>query len=114
MFSKFNEVVQHVIDEEHNLDLFESMCWTIWYRRNQIRFKHLVYPISQMLLQALQDCLHALPPSAQPSVTSPPRVRWIPPPASSLKINFDGALSKDINAAGLGVAVRDHWGWFWP
>lgn len=96
-------MVQHVIDEEHNLDLFESMCWTIWYRRNQIRFKHSVYPISQMLLQALQDFLHALPPSAQPSVTSPPRVRWIPPPASSLKINFDGALSKTL--------MQQVWGW---
>ena len=58
--------------------------------------------------QALQDFLHAFPP-AQPSVTSP-RVRWIPPPASSLKINFDGALFEDINAAGLGVVVRDHRG----
>ena len=107
----FNEVVQHVIDEEHNLDLFASVCSTVWYRRDQIRPKHSVYLISQMLLQAsqaLQDFLHAFPP-AQPSVTSP-RVRWIPPPASSLKINFDGALFEDINAAGLGVVVRDHQG----
>lgn len=112
MFSKFKEVVQHVIDEEHNLDLFALVCWTIWYGRNQIRLKHSVYPISQMLLQAsqaLQDFLHALPSPAQPSVTSP-RVRWIPPLASALKINFDGALYKDINTAGLGVVFCDHRG----
>ena len=108
----FNEVVQHVIDE-HNLDLFASVCSTVWYRRDQIRPKHSVYLISQMLLQAsqaLQDFLHAFPP-AQPSVTSP-RVRWIPSPASSLKVNFDGALFKDINAAELRVVVCDHGGWF--
>ena len=113
VFSNFNEVVQHVIDEERNLDIFASVCLTVWYRRDQSRLKHSVYPISQMLLQAsqaLQDFLHALPP-AQPSVTSP-RFRWIPPPASSLKINFDGALFKDINAAGLRVVVCDHGGWF--
>lgn len=110
VFSNFNEVVQHVIDEERNLDLFASVCSTVWYRRDEIRLKHSVYPISQMLLQAsqaLQDFLHV--PPAQPSVTSP-RVRWIPSPASSLKVNFDGALYKDINAAGVGVVVRDHRG----
>ena len=100
-----------MIDEECNLDLFASVCSTVWYRRDEIRLKHSVYPISQMLLQAsqaLQDFLHALP-RAQQSVTSP-RVRWIPSPASSLKVNFDGALFKDINAAGVGVIVRDHRG----
>ena len=29
VFSNFNEVVQHVIDEERNLDIFASVCSTV-------------------------------------------------------------------------------------
>ena len=52
---------------------------------------------------------HALPSSfAQPTATTSPRVIWISSSAYFFKINFDSAVFKDINAAGLGVVVRDH------
>nr|XP_023890194.1 uncharacterized protein LOC112002269 [Quercus suber] len=39
-----------------------------------------------------------------------PQVRWTPPPLTSFKINFDGAVFCEIDEAGLGVVVRDHQG----
>ena len=52
---------------------------------------------------------HALPSSfAQPTATTSPRVKWISSLAYFFKINFDSAVFKDINAAGLGVVVHDH------
>ena len=47
--------------------------------------------------------LQSLPPQrSQP--------KWEPPPPSLIKINFDGALFKDTEEAGLGVVVRDSHG----
>ena len=39
---------------------------------------------------------------------SKPKVRWKPPDANLVKINFDGAIFKDENSSGIGVVVRDH------
>ena len=37
-------------------------------------------------------------------------IKWNPPPSTSLKINFDGAIFRKTDEAGLGVVVRDHQG----
>ena len=87
--------------------------WTIWSCRNHIRVQHNDYPITQVVPNARQ-ALSVFHPAnrAQQSpatVSSTNRVTWIPPPTNSLNINFDGALFKDINKAGLGVVIRnDH------
>ena len=36
--------------------------------------------------------------------------RWQPPPADLMKINFDGAVFSSVNAAGIGVVIRNNLG----
>ena len=38
------------------------------------------------------------------------RPKWEPPPPSQLKVNFDGAVFRETEEAGLGVVVRDSHG----
>ncbi|KAK9988494.1 hypothetical protein SO802_028733 [Lithocarpus litseifolius] len=38
---------------------------------------------------------------------SPKATRWFPPQSSQHKVNYDGALFKEIRQAGVGVMVRD-------
>ena len=38
------------------------------------------------------------------------RTRWQPPPTNLMKINFDGAIFSSVNAAGIGVVIRNNLG----
>ncbi|XP_050290257.1 uncharacterized protein LOC126728490 [Quercus robur] len=89
-----------------------AIMWTIWSRRNQIRVQQRDYPISQVVPNARQalsvfqreNRAQQFPATM---VSSTNQVTWMPPPTNSLKINFDGALFRDINKAGLGVVIRN-------
>ncbi|KAL4650064.1 hypothetical protein ACB092_01G060100 [Castanea dentata] len=76
------------------------LMWTIWFRQNQLRKSNKDYPITPVVPTA-QDALQVLRQAnttspSQISIRAPPRVRWTPPPANSLKVNFDGATFRDI------------------
>ena len=47
-----------------------------------------------------------------PTVSQQPLtpVHWCPPPNSWCKVNFDGAIFQELEAAGIGVVIRDHEG----
>ena len=113
-FRDIQELLLFANETEKNVELMVVTMWTIWSRRNQIRVQQNVYPIAQVVPNARQmlSVFHRANrvQQAPASVSSTNRVTWIPPPANSLKINFDGALFKDINKVGLGVIIRDNHG----
>jgi len=92
----FMELVQHIMKEGKNPELFATIAWTIWYCRNMIRTSHKELPVAQVLVhasQVLQDFLQVLPASSRQNVAHNPRlVRWLPPPNSRFKVNFDGTV----------------------
>nr|POE63869.1 putative ribonuclease h protein [Quercus suber] len=47
-FSNFFELVSHVLEEKINLDLFATLVWTIWSRRNMLRTSTKSFPLSQV------------------------------------------------------------------
>nr|POE85803.1 hypothetical protein CFP56_07142 [Quercus suber] len=59
-------------------------------------------------LRFLRDFANARTPTRQQQLPIPAqRVRWIPPISPRYKVNYDGAIFKEIEAAGLGVIIRD-------
>ena len=104
-------MVKFIIDRGKNLELFAVIVWTIWNRRNLLRTLDKPFPISQVLPNAIAvhvDFIHTLPddlPALSPHGLS--RVVWFPPSHLIFKVNFDGAVFKESNLAGIGVVIRD-------
>ena len=65
-------------------------------------------PPARQLLQEFNEVHPSVP--VQNSNPQQPRPKWEPPPTSLLKINFDGAVFRETEEAGLGVVVRDSHG----
>ena len=89
------------------------ISWSIWYRRNRLRLQQpadnnfqLVKRARESLteFQEAQDRDLHLP--QQPG--SAESVKWNPLAQGSYKVNYDGAVFSDSNAAGIGEIGRAH------
>ena len=113
-FLNFFELVSHVLEEKINSKLFATLVWMIWSYCNTLRTSTKPFPLSQVALsasQTLQTFAQALlVPRMQSGALPKQHIRWNPPPSTSLKINFDGAVFRETDEAGLGVVVCDHQG----
>ena len=113
-FSNFFELASCVMENNGNPELFAVLAWTIWTRHNQLRTSSKSFPITQVIpsaVQLIQDFSQAQ--SDIPGVMSRVQrqsAKWEPPPPPLLKINFDGAVFKEKNEAGIGVVVWDSHG----
>ena len=90
------------------------LAWSIWNSRNHLCTTLDSYPLSQLqptaaqILELFQQNQPMLQTSSMPIFATP--TRWSPPFIPSFRINFDEAVYKETNEAGLGVVVRDSLG----
>ena len=47
-FASFRDLGEHIIDTGNDLNLFATMVWAIWYRRNFMRTNEQPFPIQQI------------------------------------------------------------------
>ena len=113
-FSRFVDLVQFVIKENMSLELFAQVTWTIWHRKNLLRISTRKFPVEHILPEALGAFLafiRAIPPKPPDCVTRvPQQIKWKPPAPTCFKVNFDGAVFREDNMAGVGVIIRDELG----
>ena len=110
-FSNFQHLILHVIEANMDLEVFSMVVWSLWHRRNQVRVGKAVLPLGQTLArvqQQLQDYYRAQPVKSTPPQTIPhSNTRWTPPFGATLKVNYDGAIFRETNEAGLGAVIRN-------
>ena len=112
--SSFKDLLEHFMqtDDDYRKEIFITVAWLLWNRRNASRVGKSTQPlhkITQLAGSFLQEFLNAQEPTkANPE---PPLIQqlqqWRPPDANFFKANFDAAVFKSENLAGLGVIIRD-------
>ena len=89
--------------------MFATITRCLWNRRNALHFGHPTHPISNISFVTgalLQDFIASQTPEIpihQPSAWH----QWRPPEPDVAKVNFDVALFKHTNYAGIGIIVHD-------
>uniref|UniRef100_A0A2N9I5D1 Reverse transcriptase domain-containing protein n=1 Tax=Fagus sylvatica TaxID=28930 RepID=A0A2N9I5D1_FAGSY len=85
----FSKVIES--GSSKDAEVFTVITWALWRRRNKLRLHQAVEAIEQFL-----------PPARI--------IKWQPPRHNLFKANYDGAVFKETNEAGLGVIIRDRAG----
>ena len=87
------------------------MVWTIWFRRNTIRVNPIGFPVDQVLQRAIDSLLEFRVAQLRKQPTPPrPLVKWSPPVEEYYKVNFDGAVFRGEEKAGIGVIIHNSQG----
>nr|POE66068.1 putative ribonuclease h protein [Quercus suber] len=96
-----------------DIDLLAVIKWLIWGRRNAARRDESILEYHQIRSKAevyLLDFKTAQKDDRRVAAATTRAPRWIPPIPNHFKINFYGAVFSELNAAGLGVVIRDSCG----
>ena len=97
------------IKEDYKAKIFVIISRMLWNRRNALRLNLQVQPLNQIsslagsYLQEFMDVQDQTPAATGLSLPQ----QWQPPDEVTFKVNFDDAVFKSCNQAGLGVIVRD-------
>ncbi|XP_024190134.1 uncharacterized protein LOC112194109 [Rosa chinensis] len=92
------------------------ICWKLWEARNNLIFRHQLTPPASVIfsssITAEQYRLANKPRSwgnSLPSIAKHSMIKWQPPPPGFCKLNFDGSVIGNKNAAS-GFVLRDEQG----
>ena len=102
--TRFVDLMGCILADNRELDLFAMVVWAVWKRRNDMRVRKSGETLPNLVQQArskLHDFL--LHNSVEVEPVGRPPIKWQPPTHQQYKINFDGALLKAENQAGIGV-----------
>nr|POE89697.1 hypothetical protein CFP56_38082 [Quercus suber] len=94
--------------DDFQKEIFTVSAWYLWNRRNALHFGRTVQPIaniSSMTSNLLQEFLAAQEEDDLLMPLPPTQHQWQPPEEDSFKVNYDAAVFKTLNSAGIGVVV---------
>ena len=97
------------VDDDFRPEMFAIISWSLWNRRNALHFGHEALPIvkiSSVACTLLHDFINSQILDAPP-VWPVVQHQWCPLEQGLVKVNFDAALFKHKNSAGLGAIVQD-------
>ena len=96
------------VDDEFRPEMFTIISWSLWNRQNALHFGCEALPIAKVSSTActlLHNFINSQildAPPVQPIVQH----QWRPPEQDLVKVNFNAALFKHKNSAGIGTIVR--------
>nr|XP_023894446.1 uncharacterized protein LOC112006402 [Quercus suber] len=111
-FMTFADLMETVMEMKDcfDINLVAVILWMIWECRNSNRvggYSTDLRTIRVKALTFLHDFSSAQIPRQVQLLVSSCNTRWIPLNPLTYKVNFDGAIFKELGAAGLGMVIRD-------
>ena len=102
------EIFQKAFSKRKDAELLAFTGWTIWNRRNQIKFKEAVCPINHILplSKERKTEFQSLHPAIR-TVQHRNYTRWKPPEPEVYKVNYDGATFTNQRRASIGVVIHN-------
>ena len=96
----------------HDLELFFTVAWAIWYNRNRVTHEDKCSSPSQVW-QMAKSSIEDFNDAATIDLSTPRPIHtcnWSPPPPGVFKINVDGASSDLERTSSIGAIIRDYKG----
>ena len=98
------------VTDDFKKEIFAVAAWCLWNRQNALHFGRQVQPITNINLLAsnlLQEFLAAQEDEAPTVHSLVIQHQWRPLEHDHFKVNFNTAVFKSLNLAGIGVVIRD-------
>ena len=114
-FLLFADLLAYLFTRKDSLDidLLAVIMWLIWGRRNAACMNESIFEYHQIWTKVevyLLDFKTAQKDGRRIAAAVMRAPRWIPPISNHFKINFDGVVFSELDAAGLGVVIHDSCG----